>query len=390
LQLDLIKGLSEETKKALAFQLREGIIKGESITKLTERVREVIDDTKWKAERIARTESTRVFNAAAIDRYQKAGLKKWKWYAAVDERTCPICGAKHEKVFSVGDPTPPAHPNCRCTTLPYFEPEKPKRERREEEVKVETGIPEIDEKIGKALNDFEKALKEEDSFTRAVNRLVNGGKTIDLNEAQEVFNRVYGKHIKGASKELKEHLRLKLATRISSKVIEKTDLVQIKNRAVARSYYNPVRKEIVLSKVPEMQWNLFLHEYGHHLEHELYRDKVAEFYLARIRKKRYKLVQAKKFYKHAGEDEYLFLGFEHLEPYAGKFYGGNYEHEHYKVLRAVLNNPKNIEEFKDQITTEVLSVGLQMFENERTIKDLYEKDKELFGFILALLRGDFI
>jgi len=61
LQLDLIKGLSEEAKKALAFQLREGIIRGESITKLTERVKEVINDAKWKAERIARTESTRVF-----------------------------------------------------------------------------------------------------------------------------------------------------------------------------------------------------------------------------------------------------------------------------------------------------------------------------------------
>ena len=62
LQLDLIKGLSEEVKKKLAFQIREGLLRGETIRELTKRVQEVTDKTKYEAERIARTEATRIFN----------------------------------------------------------------------------------------------------------------------------------------------------------------------------------------------------------------------------------------------------------------------------------------------------------------------------------------
>jgi len=121
LQLDLIKGLSEETKKRLAFQLRNGLLKGESIRELTKRVREVTEKTKYEAERIARTEATRVFNKAAEDRYKKVGIKKYRIVEASDERTCRTCMLYHNKIFRFDDPSaprPPLHPNCRGTIVP--------------------------------------------------------------------------------------------------------------------------------------------------------------------------------------------------------------------------------------------------------------------------------
>lgn len=37
------------------------------------------------------------------------------WYSQLDERTCPVCGARHGKRMGEGwTIPPPAHPNCRC------------------------------------------------------------------------------------------------------------------------------------------------------------------------------------------------------------------------------------------------------------------------------------
>ncbi|WP_290597058.1 MULTISPECIES: minor capsid protein [unclassified Archaeoglobus] len=389
LQLDLIKGLSEETKKALAFQLREGIIRGESISELTKRVKEVINDTKWKAERIARTESTRVFNAAAIDRYQKAGLKKWKWYAAADERTCPICGAKHDKIFNIGDPTPPAHPNCRCTTLPYFDKES--EEERKEEFGV--GIPEIDEKIGKALDDFEKALKEEGSFTKAVNRVVNG-RPLSVIESERIGKEIYKSYMKGASKDLRERIQLLLPTKVNRRLIEKAGNVQINYQKSGNPHYNWWKKRITLIRGvgSENEWRDFLHEYGHHLEHYGAEDVVKEFYLARIRKRGYKLRRLNEFknYEFVGYDVYIFEGFEHISPYMGRFYPSKLAKDSVRNLMRIKENPEVIEDLKGDIMTEFVSVGLEHFATEESMKKLYEADREVFAFLLSVLRGDFI
>ncbi|AGK61493.1 phage putative head morphogenesis protein, SPP1 gp7 family [Archaeoglobus sulfaticallidus PM70-1] len=120
LQLDLVKGLSEEIKKKIAYELREGWMLGESIPKLKNRIINVAEMGKRRAEMIARTESTRVFNRAAFERYSAVNIKKWRWLAAMDERTCPVCMSKHGKTFSGASQLPPhgSHVNCRCTIIP--------------------------------------------------------------------------------------------------------------------------------------------------------------------------------------------------------------------------------------------------------------------------------
>ena len=42
-------------------------------------------------------------------------------YTAKDERTCEVCGTRHEKKYKIDKrPILPFHPNCRCTYLPVI------------------------------------------------------------------------------------------------------------------------------------------------------------------------------------------------------------------------------------------------------------------------------
>ena len=58
--------------------------------------------------------------------YKECGVKKYRYLAALDSRTCPICGNLDGKVFAVsemkiGVNCPPMHPECRCTTVAAIE-----------------------------------------------------------------------------------------------------------------------------------------------------------------------------------------------------------------------------------------------------------------------------
>ena len=200
IQLDLITGLSDDVKKKLAFQIREGLLRGETIRELTKRVQEVTDKTKYEAERIARTEATRVFNQAALDRYKRAGVKYYKYLAAMDQKTCPVCAKNFGKIFKVGDnsaPQPPCHPNCRCTIVPVvrFTPKEKKivsREAKEIAIqhyaRVVSKIPE-----GKVVPDEEnvskviKLLKQDERFKQLAEMLKQDIKEFAEKKAQEAL-----------------------------------------------------------------------------------------------------------------------------------------------------------------------------------------------------------
>lgn len=121
LSLDLVKGLSEDMKKRIAFEIRDGLLRGESVRDIARRIRDAANIEKHRANMIARTETIRAFNAAAERRYRMAGVRKFKFVAALDERTCHRCGRYDGKVYELDDPTapkPPLHPQCRCSIAP--------------------------------------------------------------------------------------------------------------------------------------------------------------------------------------------------------------------------------------------------------------------------------
>lgn len=80
------------------------------------------------AETVTRTKTSTARIQAHSNTYQEAGVDLYEVVGASDP--CPICGAYHNKVFSVNgsdDRFPhvdvqnifPLHPNCRCSILPY-------------------------------------------------------------------------------------------------------------------------------------------------------------------------------------------------------------------------------------------------------------------------------
>ena len=86
----------------------------------------------YDAERLIRTETNYFENKAEIESYDEIGVKKFKYLAVLDNRTSEICQEMDGKIFDVkdavqGENTPPLHPNCRSTIVPYISEEyKPK------------------------------------------------------------------------------------------------------------------------------------------------------------------------------------------------------------------------------------------------------------------------
>ena len=125
-----IKGMTEEIVNDLRQELERGIMAGEGITKLKDRVSDVFDVGETRAEAIARTETNRAEGQGRLQAWKSSGETDYvkKWNAHLDERTSPICkrlnGQKvginenfKDKQTGWEEPTHPAHVNCRSTVL---------------------------------------------------------------------------------------------------------------------------------------------------------------------------------------------------------------------------------------------------------------------------------
>ena len=109
-------GLEERIKQGLVDCFTSGAGKDEL-------VRRLMDDFNVgynQANRIARTELSYIQNKSTLDKYEQAGIKKYKVLAnqADDE----VCGGLDGKEFylheaQVGVNFPPIHPNCKCAIL---------------------------------------------------------------------------------------------------------------------------------------------------------------------------------------------------------------------------------------------------------------------------------
>jgi len=137
---------NQTTLQLLKQKLQEGLDNGESLTELTDRVRQIYEwSDAVRAERVARTESFRVANSATKEAWRQSGVvKTLRWYTAIDERVCEFCDPLNGKIVEIdenwydkGDSltgknggkmdidysdvgNPPLHPDCRC----YIRPEE--------------------------------------------------------------------------------------------------------------------------------------------------------------------------------------------------------------------------------------------------------------------------
>ena len=110
--------------------LTEAAMSGESIYKTSKKISEAFDQTAYNSQRLIRTETTYACNQAELLSYKELDIERYEFVATLDTRTSPICQKQDGKIYNVKDAKagvnlPAMHPNCRSTTIPYFEDGKP-------------------------------------------------------------------------------------------------------------------------------------------------------------------------------------------------------------------------------------------------------------------------
>lgn len=113
----------------LAEKLEEvitsGLMSGKSSRRMAQELQDMTDYEKFACERIIRTETTYITNAAEVESYKECGIDKVIFIATLDLRTSSICRSMDGKIIKVdklrtGSNLPPLHPYCRSTTRAYF------------------------------------------------------------------------------------------------------------------------------------------------------------------------------------------------------------------------------------------------------------------------------
>lgn len=101
--------------------LLTGISKGDNPLTIS---KEFINDfgiLRYEANRITRTEVSRVYNDVSIMQYQQSGLVKG-YELVIETDACDECKALENKIFDLEDDTgkPPIHSHCRCCCIPVL------------------------------------------------------------------------------------------------------------------------------------------------------------------------------------------------------------------------------------------------------------------------------
>ena len=112
----------EKLAGALEETITSGYLSGKSHAKVARAIQERFGVSFREAERLVRTETSHISNQADLAAYRDAGIEQYEFDAALDSRTCPVCGRMDGQVFDVakaetGENLPPMHPHCRCTTV---------------------------------------------------------------------------------------------------------------------------------------------------------------------------------------------------------------------------------------------------------------------------------
>lgn len=120
--------LAENVDLWLAYVLtdiKRSLLKRENIDNVLERLDKRFVSMGKSLRSLVITESTAIGSLARREIFKALGIKQYRYYAKLDERTCEVCGSMHGMIFpisayEVGVTASPMHPHCRCFETPIL------------------------------------------------------------------------------------------------------------------------------------------------------------------------------------------------------------------------------------------------------------------------------
>lgn len=114
--------LIDEVQEVLSV----GLIQGHDIDKMSKKIARRMEVSQNRAKTLVRTETNYILSQATFDTYENFEVEQYEFFATLDYKTSEICQSLDKKLFfvkdrQVGVNCNPMHPNCRSTTIPYFE-----------------------------------------------------------------------------------------------------------------------------------------------------------------------------------------------------------------------------------------------------------------------------
>lgn len=130
-----IWGNKQKLINELNNELTRGIAMGENPNKTAKVLAQKLNSDFNAARRLVMTESAYFATQGQKECYRELDVEEYEILGTLDSTTCERCGSYDGKHFptkdmQVGVNAPPFHPNCRCTTIPYFDDEFTQNEKR--------------------------------------------------------------------------------------------------------------------------------------------------------------------------------------------------------------------------------------------------------------------
>ena len=113
----------DKLTRELMQTLSRGFVRGDSLDRMTKEFAQRMGVSESRAATLIHTESAHMAAEAAEQGYRETGVQSYRFEAALDLKTCAVCGALDQREFPLAEHEtginyPPLHPRCRCTTVP--------------------------------------------------------------------------------------------------------------------------------------------------------------------------------------------------------------------------------------------------------------------------------
>lgn len=154
----------EDKNKLVDFlntSLTQSLILGENSDTLVKKISKEFNVRKHRAATLAYTEMAVVASKSSQQAFKRLDVDKYEILAEIDSVTSEICKEMNGKIFSMSDfeigvTAPPFHPNCRTTTMPYYEDDIENKLEIDKKEDIETSEKDGIIKVNKENNFYKK------------------------------------------------------------------------------------------------------------------------------------------------------------------------------------------------------------------------------------------